>query len=119
MSLIDLASGSASDGAGESVRCRAAADIGGTFTDLIFEFPTGEVVIQKRLSTAPDYDRGVVEGIAGIYADAKAREPAAIIEAVVHATTVGTNAVLERRGARTALRRRAADFSRGSDNGVF
>ncbi|WP_162460168.1 MULTISPECIES: hydantoinase B/oxoprolinase family protein [unclassified Mycolicibacterium] len=87
----------------DGTSCRAAADIGGTFTDVIFELPSGEVIVQKRLSTPPDYDRGVVEGITGLYEEAKADRPSISLQGVVHATTVGTNAVLERRGARTAL----------------
>jgi N-methylhydantoinase A len=75
---------------------RIGVDVGGTFTDVIAQMPDGRVRIRKVLSTPPDYDRAVVEAVAAL-ADV---EPVA---GVVHGTTVATNAVLERRGARTAL----------------
>ena len=58
----------------------------------------GDVSFTKVLSTPPAYDRAVVDGGAPSCA-ARARRSAE----VVHGTTVATNAVLERRGARTAL----------------
>src|SRR5262245_35296689 len=77
-------------------RARIGVDVGGTFTDVILQAPDGSVRIRKVLSTPPSYDRAVVEAVAGL-ADGDA------VEAVVHGTTVATNAVLERRGALTAL----------------
>jgi N-methylhydantoinase A len=75
---------------------RIGVDVGGTFTDVILQAPDGHVRIRKVLSTPPDYDRAVVHAVAGLTnGDA--------IGGVVHGTTVATNAVLERRGAVTAL----------------
>src|SRR5579864_1259412 len=78
-------------------RARIGVDVGGTFTDVILQFADGTASVRKVLSTPPDYDRAVVEAVAEL-----AAEPAAV-EGVVHGTTVATNAVLERRGAVTAL----------------
>src|SRR5262249_1559046 len=76
-------------------RMRVCADVGGTFTDVLALEADGRVRATKVLSTPPDYDRAVVEAV---------REVAGPdVEAIVHGTTVATNAVLERRGARTAL----------------
>jgi len=75
---------------------RIGADVGGTFTDVVLREPGGRVRVRKVLSTPPGYDRAVCEAVSGL-ADGSA------VEAVVHGTTVATNAVLERRGARTAL----------------
>jgi len=77
-------------------RARIGVDVGGTFTDVIIQAPDGRVRISKVLSTPPSYDRAVVDAVAGlIHGDA--------VAGVVHGTTVATNAVLERRGALTAL----------------
>jgi N-methylhydantoinase A len=70
-------------------------DVGGTFTDVILHGADGRVTIRKLLSTPPSYDLAVVEAVGGL-ADGPVAE-------VIHGTTVATNAVLERRGSRTAL----------------
>jgi N-methylhydantoinase A len=77
------------------------ADIGGTFTDLVFIAPDGTLHKRKVPSTPDDYSRAIVEGIETFCAEAGL--DAGRIHELVHATTVATNAVLERRGARTAL----------------
>src|SRR5215471_14883868 len=77
-------------------RARIGVDVGGTFTDVILQAADGSVRIRKVLSTPPGYDRAVVEAVAGL-ADGDD------VDGVVHGTTVATNAVLERRGALTAL----------------
>lgn len=71
-------------------------DVGGTFTDVV-RVLEGRVVPRKVLSTAPAYDRAVIDGIAHLSPEA------GWVSEIVHATTIATNAVLERRGARTAL----------------
>ena len=76
-------------------------DIGGTFTDLVFAHADGRLAKRKLSSTPDDYARAILEA-----ARAYCREQglaAGEIAEVVHATTVATNAVLERRGALTAL----------------
>jgi len=78
---------------------RVGVDVGGTFTDVVFHADDGRAVVRKLLSTPPDYDRAVVDAVDQLSLD---EQTAAIVE-VVHGTTVATNAVLERRGSRTAL----------------
>lgn len=80
---------------------RVGVDIGGTFTDFVFLRPDGLLDRRKRPSTPADYSRAIVEGIAEYCAEAKLAGSA--VAEVVHATTVATNAILERKGARTAL----------------
>ena len=75
---------------------RIGADVGGTFTDVLALDEAGRVRFTKVLSTPPDYDRSVVAAVREL---AGAGE----VTTVVHGTTVATNAVLERRGALTAL----------------
>ncbi|HEX4521518.1 MAG TPA: hydantoinase B/oxoprolinase family protein [Gaiellaceae bacterium] len=77
---------------------RIGADVGGTFTDVLVLDPGGGVRFTKVLSTPPDYDRAVVGAVREL-----AGESAGEVDAVVHGTTVATNAVLERRGAVTVL----------------
>lgn len=79
-------------------RYRLAADIGGTFTDIVAQdVVTGECRATKVLSIPSDPARAVVAGIEA--AIAKTDE----IDFFVHGTTVGLNAVLTRSGARVAL----------------
>src|SRR6266511_4723573 len=82
-----------------SDRARAGVDTGGTFTDFVFE-AQGDLRIFKLASTPDDPSRAIIEGLRRIAAETGAR--LSEIE-VVHGTTVGTNALLQRRGARTAL----------------
>ncbi len=80
---------------------RVAADIGGTFTDIALIFPDGRLATAKLPSTPDDYARGVVEGIVQLV-EREALTAQSIGE-VLHACTVATNAILEHKGARTAL----------------
>ncbi len=80
---------------------RLGVDIGGTFTDVVLLAGDGSVRTRKVLSTPADYAQGVVEGIRSILSEADVA-PAAIT-GVVHAGTVASNAILERRGARVGL----------------
>jgi 5-oxoprolinase (ATP-hydrolysing) len=81
-------------------RVRAGADVGGTFTDVVAQLPDGTLTFRKVLSTPPHYDRAVVDGLRAM---SDAMGPDVALGDVVHGTTVATNAVLERRGSRTAL----------------
>src|SRR6059036_3366792 len=81
------------------VRTRVGVDTGGTFTDFVFE-AEGELRIFKLASTPDDPSRAIIEGLRRIAAETGSR--LSEIE-VVHGTTVGTNALLQRRGARIAL----------------
>lgn len=80
---------------------RVGVDIGGTFTDLVFLCPDGTLHKRKLPSTPGDYCDAIIEGVVGFCAEQKL--PTRRITEVVHATTVATNAILERKGARTAL----------------
>jgi N-methylhydantoinase A/oxoprolinase/acetone carboxylase beta subunit len=75
---------------------RIGVDVGGTFTDVVLRHADGRATIRKLLSTPPNYDAAVVEAVAGL-------TDGAHVTGVVHGTTVATNAVLEHRGALTAL----------------
>ena len=80
-------------------------DVGGTFTDLFVSAADGAVRSYKVLSTPHDPSEGVVDGLRAI-AEAESEELRAVagrIRTIVHGTTVTTNAVLTRRGARTGL----------------
>jgi len=80
---------------------RVGIDIGGTFTDIALVDETGTVSIRKIASTPDDYSRGIADGLAALIADLGI--VAAQITAIVHATTVATNTILEFKGARTGL----------------
>ena len=83
----------------EKQRVRVGVDTGGTFTDFVYHV-AGRARIFKVPSTPDDPSRAIVEGLRRV-----ARETGARLRdlEVVHGTTVGTNALLERRGARAAL----------------
>lgn len=80
---------------------RIGADVGGTFTDVILLSATGELWRHKLPSTPPHFEAAVLEGIEHVLRAAGIG--GALVAAVAHGTTVATNAVLEHRGARTAL----------------
>jgi N-methylhydantoinase A len=79
---------------------RLAVDIGGTFTDLALE-TGGDRVTAKVLTTSAAPELGVMAGFASIIRMAGV-EPNEI-ELIIHGTTLATNAIIERKGARTAL----------------
>jgi N-methylhydantoinase A len=79
---------------------RLAVDIGGTFTDLAIE-RGGDRWTTKVLTTPAAPEQGVLEGVRAVLA--KAGLAPADIALVIHGTTLATNAVIERKGARTAL----------------
>jgi len=79
---------------------RVGVDTGGTFTDFVYAAGNGRSSIFKLASTPDDPARAIAAGLRRIASETGAR--AADLE-IVHGTTVGTNALLERRGARAAL----------------
>jgi N-methylhydantoinase A len=85
-------------GAGGVTAYRIGVDIGGTFTDLVAISPDGTVTTHKTASTPQDYGGGIIAGLRSLMAE----RPGAVGD-VLHATTVGSNTVLEGKGARTAL----------------
>ena len=73
-------------------------DVGGTFTDLFFvDQQTGEAFTGKLPSTLENQSIGLIEGILRALPDFSG------IDTIVHGTTVGTNALLERKGSQTGL----------------
>ena len=84
------------------MRARFGVDIGGTFTDLVVvDEATGTVRVGKVLTTPKDPAHGVEHGVQSLLDEAGLR--AGDVRAVVHGTTLATNALIERKGARTAL----------------
>jgi N-methylhydantoinase A len=77
-------------------------DIGGTFTDLVLlNEQDGAVVFAKTLTTYPDPTEGILTGVQEIVQ--KSGIDCGQIDTLVHGTTLVTNAVIERKGAKTAL----------------
>jgi N-methylhydantoinase A len=84
---------------------RIGIDVGGTFTDLVAVDDAGRVVLAKSASTPADPSVGVMDGL-GLLAEALGLGLRGLLRAtqrIVHGTTVATNALLERRGARVGL----------------
>ena len=76
-------------------------DVGGTFTDvLLFDGVADRVRVRKHLSTPHDPSAAFLEGINSVAADGVA---VGALDRLVHATTVATNTVIQRVGARTGL----------------
>ena len=81
---------------------RIGADIGGTFTDLVRVDERGALLRVAKVLTTPEHpDAAVEDGVAQVLSQADV--PASAIAHVVHGTTLFTNALIERKGARTAL----------------
>ncbi|MFJ1760795.1 hydantoinase/oxoprolinase family protein [Amycolatopsis sp. NPDC088138] len=80
---------------------KVGVDIGGTFTDLCAVDGTGIVAVGKVLTTHDEPARAVEEGLAALFTGAGIA--ASDVEQVVHGTTLVTNALIERKGSRTAL----------------
>ena len=80
----------------------AGIDVGGTFTDVfIRDRDRDSWVVHKAPSTPPDFSRGFMTGLE--QALAKADVSPGAVERLVHGTTVATNCILTRRGARLGL----------------
>lgn len=83
---------------------RLAVDIGGTFTDLALERGNGDEVERwtaKVLTTPAAPEQGVLEGVRVVLARAGLQP--SDVSLLIHGTTLATNAIIERKGARTAL----------------
>ena len=80
---------------------RIGVDVGGTFTDIALERADGSFASTKVLTTHERPEEGILAGIAAV----TSREGVAIdeIAQIIHGTTLATNALIERRGAKTAL----------------
>jgi len=83
-------------------RLRIGFDIGGTFTDFVLADPaTAELRLHKRLTTPEDPAIGALDGLRRILTDHGAHF--SDVAEIVHGTTLVTNAVIERKGARLGL----------------
>ncbi len=81
---------------------RIAFDIGGTFTDLVLQDTrAGRMVVHKTPSTPAELARAVMEGLEELLGRAGTKAQA--VESVFHATTIATNAILERKGSHTGV----------------
>lgn len=81
--------------------CRLGVDIGGTFTDIVLAWDDDTLATKKVPSTPDDYSQGIINGIGQLIAELSLSPLA--VKQVIHGTTVATNAILEGKGARTAL----------------
>src|SRR5215471_7029943 len=80
---------------------RIGIDIGGTFTDIVCIERDGSVTTRKVSSSVDDYSRSIGQSLPGIFQSRRLNGQT--VSEVVHGTTVATNAILEQRGANTAL----------------
>src|SRR5712692_7643637 len=81
---------------------RIGIDVGGTFTDLVAIDESGATTLAKVPSTPEDPSRGVLDGLS-LLATRLGLDRAALLastDRIVHGTTVATNALLERKGAK-------------------
>ena len=81
-------------------RIRLAVDIGGTFTDVVLALPD-RMLSAKLLTTHAAPDEAVIAGTQAILREAGIA--ASSLDLVIHGTTLATNALIERKGARCAL----------------
>src|SRR3954447_25527764 len=79
-----------------------AIDIGGTFTDVVLRHHDGRFWVDKTLTTSGDLKQGFFTAIESVLTRADCR-PDMIDDVIVHATTVVTNAIIERKAPRIAL----------------
>ena len=83
-------------------RTRVGIDVGGTFTDFVLaDMEAGRLLFHKEPSVPSDPSASVERGIAALVAE-HGVDPAGL-ELVVHGTTIGLNAIIQRRGARMAM----------------
>src|ERR1051325_5006139 len=82
-------------------RFRVGTDIGGTFTDLcVLEEESGTFFNLKVPTTPKDFTQGVMEALANFFQNGRSPDDVSLL---FHATTVGTNALLEQKGGETWL----------------
>jgi N-methylhydantoinase A len=80
---------------------RVGVDIGGTFTDIVLLGSDGSIHTKKVSSSVENYAAAIVDGLAELFSETGLT--GAAIEEVRHGTTVASNAILERKGARVGL----------------
>ncbi len=79
---------------------RIGADVGGTFTDVVIEVDR-RLASAKVLTTHEHPEQGILTGIEALVAQQQVELGS--VDQIIHGTTLATNALIERRGARTAL----------------
>lgn len=84
-----------------SEAARIGVDVGGTFTDVVLALPGGRIHVNKTTTTPADPGEGVAAGVVAVLTEAKL-DPRDVAE-VVHGTTVASNTILQKVGARTGL----------------
>jgi N-methylhydantoinase A len=82
------------------VKARLGVDIGGTFTDVVMEIGTQQFSA-KVLTTYAAPETAIIDGMHQVCS--KAGVSTSVITQIIHGTTLATNALIERRGAKTAL----------------
>mgnify|MGYP001026356972 FL=1 len=80
---------------------RVGADIGGTFTDIVFLGPDGELHTKKISSSVSNYAKAIADGLSDIFEEEGLSGDD--VSEILHGTTVASNAILELKGARTGL----------------
>lgn len=83
----------------------AGIDIGGTFTDVVVTDRSGRIVTAKSPSTPPDFSDGIVDALslAAGKLGLTLSELCGSLELISHGTTVGTNALIQKRGAKVGI----------------
>ena len=80
---------------------RVGIDIGGTFTDIVFLSDDGRLHTRKISSSVDNYARAITMGLGQVFGDTGLGP--GDVEEILHGTTVASNAILERKGARAGL----------------
>ena len=81
-------------------QARLAVDVGGTFTDVVLEQGRQQYTL-KVLTTPLTPEEGVLTGVEAVLSEARIRPQD--LDIIIHGTTLATNALIERKGAKTAL----------------
>jgi N-methylhydantoinase A len=84
----------------QAAKARLAIDVGGTFTDVVLD-RNGQQWTTKVLTTHDTPEKGVIRGVEAALNGAGVRPDN--VDFIIHGTTLATNALIERKGARTAL----------------
>ncbi|MFK8022595.1 MAG: hydantoinase/oxoprolinase family protein [Ilumatobacter sp.] len=87
----------------DQARVRIGADVGGTFTDVVIERADGTYASTKVLTTHDAPERAILAGVEQLASVEGVDLAADSVGQFVHGTTLATNALIERRGAKTAL----------------
>ncbi len=84
----------------ENKQMRLAVDVGGTFTDVVLEHGLRQFTL-KVLTTPLTPEEGVLTGVKAVLSEARIQPKD--LDIIIHGTTLATNALIERKGAKTAL----------------